>query len=168
MDRKVMTEQLELHLQQTPGLYAGSVDDKLRPETTRVLLAVAEPGTDVIRFVVANPFSQRFLACVASQPRVALVATIVHNYAALQFKGRVLETLPATEADLAGVEAYAARFGELVAHVGIDPAQYLPTWVQGPYTTVRLEVESVFDQTPKLGAGARVRGLADGQAAGGV
>ena len=157
MSALVLTTELAQHIAQTPGMYAACVDAARRPQTTRVLFAVAEPETDVMRVVVDTDLSLPFLAGLAAGTRVAVVAVVLSSYSTYQFKGTVTEVLPAASDDAAGVATYLEAFGALAARVGIDPVRYAQTLRSGGLTTVRVAVDAVFDQTPRMGAGALVR-----------
>jgi hypothetical protein len=156
MTTRLITPELEAHLEGLPGMYATTASPDRVPEVTRVLSARAEPGNDVLRVVVAGDSSTRFLECARAHPRAALVGVVVSTYRTYQFKGRVVGVEDATPEDVAAVDAYTAGFGELVKHVGIDPVRYLPTIAVPPYVVLRLGVDAIFDQTPRVGAGALV------------
>ena len=156
MTTRLITPELEAHLEGLPGMYATTASPRCVPEVTRVLSARVEAGCDVIRVVVATAFSERFLEFARAHARASLVAVVVSTYRTYQFKGRVVGLEDATPDDVAAVDAYAKGFGELVKHVGIDPVRYLPTIAAPPYTVLRLEVDAIFDQTPRVGAGALV------------
>ncbi len=156
MGQSVLTAAMAAHFEGFPGLYAASVGEANVPEVTKVVAAHVEPGTDVVRFVVARRFGQRFVEAVARHPRATLVAAKVMDYTTFQFKGRVLESFAATPDDEALAAAHADGFCALVAAIGVDVTRFRPSFTGGPYTTVRLEVDAVFDQTPRVGAGALV------------
>jgi len=153
----VITPDLVRHLEQNPGMYASAVDVGARPEIARVVYAAVEPGANIVRLVVAADTSVAFRACLAAGSRVALVAASVHNYVTFQFKGRVVDVGDATPDDIVGVEAYQTAFAALVARVGIDSRRYVVSCFTPPYTTVRVDVDAVFDQTPRMGAGEPVQ-----------
>ena len=142
------------HFVQAPGMYASAVDVDKVAETTRVLAGWADPDHNTVSFVVSDPYSKQFLANAGVGRRASLVAVTLGDLVAFQYKGNIIKAQSADEFALKQVEAYVARFCELVTHVGIDPVRYPVGFVSGPYTTITLEVDAVFDQTPRVGAGA--------------
>lgn len=156
MPSTVLTPAFAAHLDRTPGMYAALAGPDLRPETARVLYAAAEPGSDVVRFLISAAGSDRFLADAKPAGRACLVAAALADYETLQFKGSLLEVRDADADELAGLKRYLDAFCGLVAHVGIDPDRYRAHLDVGPYKTLRIAVDAVFDQTPREGAGSLV------------
>ena len=156
MTESIVTEEFRKLLDCAPGMYATSVSAENVPEVTRVLAARVEAGADVLRFVVATAFAERFLEDSRATGRGAMVACELTTYRTYQFKGRYVGTEAATAEDEAAVKANLDAFDALVTHVGIDPSRYRGTFDVAPYTALTLAVDAVFDQTPRVGAGALV------------
>ena len=141
------------HFTQAPGMYASCVDAQHAPETTRVLASWGDTTQNTVSFVVADLYSKRFLDMISVGSRAALVAVSLTDLVAYQYKGSVTEVRPATQEELKSVDTYVEKFCELVVHAGIDPSRYPTGFVGGPYTTVTVDVDVIFDQTPRVGAG---------------
>lgn len=154
----VVTPAFAAHLDRTPGMYAAVADEGRHPETTRVLFALAEPGTDIVRFFISESSSERFLKQAAVGRRGCIVAAALADYETLQYKGTIVEIRPAGEDELEGLRRSIDAFCALVGHVGIDPARYRAHLEVAPFVTVRIAVDGVFDQTPRVGAGSLVSG----------
>lgn len=158
MAEQFLTPAFAAHLDRTPGMYAAAADEKHQPETTRVAFALAEPGTDIVRFLVSAETADRFLAQAKPGRRGCLVAAALNNLETLQYKGEILEVRPSGDDELEGLRRAIDAFCALVGHVGIDGSRYRAHLEVGPFVTVRLQVDGVFDQTPRVGAGALVSG----------
>lgn len=158
MSETVVTPAFAAHLDRTPGMYAAVADESRHPETTRVLFALAEPGTEIVRFLVSAASAERFLAKATVGRRACLVACALATYETLQYKGDVVEVRPSGEDELEGLRRSIDAFCGLVARVGIDSARYRAHLEVAPFVTIRLKVDSVFDQTPRVGAGSLVSG----------
>ena len=152
---ELLSEEMKGVVRAFPGSYMTAVQDGHVPQITRVVGLEVE-DSETILAMVQTPISGTFLECLETNPRAALVGVVVTSYLTFQFKGDVIAHWPATEADQATVAEYVAGFCELVAAVGLDPERYGPAFSEGPYTTLRLRVDEVFDQTPRIGAGNRV------------
>lgn len=143
-------------VQSYPGSYITAVKDGHIPVLTRVVgLRVDDPES--VTVAIQTPISDEFLACVAQNPRVALVGVKVTTYLTFQFKGNVVATWEATEEDCALIQDYVDGFSALVAHVGLDPVRYGPAFSEGPWTCLRMQIDQVFDQTPRVGAGNLIK-----------
>jgi hypothetical protein len=156
MFRTVLIRTTAAHLQRNPGMYAAVADGTHHPETTRVLTATAEEGTDVVRFLVSRAASDRFLAAAAAGNRACIVAASLADYETLQYKGDLVEVRDANDDEVAALHRSVDAFCALVGHVGIDPTRYRAHLEVAPFATLRLRVDSVFDQTPRVGAGELV------------
>ena len=152
------------HFKLTPSLYASYTDKDLQPETTRVLGAWGSLEKNTLSFVVSTPYSERFLSIAETNQRVALVSVTLSNYLAYQYKGSIRSIRPTDEEELKIVHAYVDEFCRLVTYVGVDPDRYRPGFAKGPYTTIEFELDSVFDQTPRVGAGAAIQPTSTPQA----
>lgn len=159
MFRTVLNETSAAHLNRNPGMYAAIASATHHPETTRVLTATAEEGTDVVRFLVSRASSDRFLAAAAAGRRACIVAASLADYETLQYKGELVEVRDANEDEVAALRRSVDAFCALVGHVGIDPTRYRAHLEVAPFATLRLRVDSVFDQTPRVGAGELVSTL---------
>ena len=152
------------HFKLTPSLYASYTDKNLQPETTRVLGAWGDLEKNTLSFVVSTPFSERFLTIAEIDQRVALVSVTLSDYLAYQYKGSIRSIRPTDEEELKIVQHYVDEFCRLVTYVGIDADRYRPGFATGPYTTIEFELDSVFDQTPRIGAGAAIKSTSTTQA----
>ena len=158
----VLTPQVTELLAHAPGMYAGVVEG-VQPHTARVVHAQVDPAPDVLRLVFPTASAGRFLALAVPGARLALVAAALHDYEAVQYKGTVLSAQPSSAADCDAVAATVAQFAELIAGIGMDAHRYNGQHAQGPYTTLLLAVDAVFDQTPRRGAGGQLGGTTQPQ-----
>lgn len=153
MRTSLLKESYAEHFKKAPGMYAACCAGSV-PETTRVVAAWAEVDAGLIHFVVSDPYSVRFLENAKVPQRISLVAVTLGDFEAYQYKGEIVRCAPADAAALAEVERYVEAFCALVVHVGIDPLRYPVGFVDGPYTTITMKADVIFDQTPRVGAGA--------------
>ena len=153
----VLTPELRAHLAGAPGLYAASVSPTRLPEVVRVSAAHDVPDTDDVCFVVDAAAGGAFLANLQSGARVALVAAQIPSHLTFQYKGSATSVSVASTEDAAAAETYVVAFSALVGHMGFDPARFEGALRGQDLRVVRMHVESVFDQTPRVGAGALLR-----------
>jgi hypothetical protein len=136
----------------------ATADAALRPQSVRLWALRARADADVLEFCVQRSASPRFFANLSSGGRVALNAIEVDSYRSRTFKGfcRICEHAP----DPAFVEQSLSAMQRAFAGVGMteDSVQRILAHSDPPGVMVALslEVDSVFDQSPKQGAGARL------------
>ena len=138
-----------------PGCYVAAAGEGATPQVGRVIGLELEDN-QTLRLVVGTQSAANVLSCLDHSPRLAFVGAKLATLLTFQFKGDVIEQGPATESDVALVEDYAKVFGAMVAHVGLDPDRFCTWMTETNFTFLRLRVDEIFDQTPRVGAGNRV------------
>jgi hypothetical protein len=157
----VLTPELRSWLQ--PGLAGmlATVDPSGQPETARIFGLRAWDDRDVLEVYLLRSCSEKVMQHLASGTRAAVNAIDVPTYRSRTFKGWCtlsrVEVRPDDARLQEGLRAMGHAFtlvgmpedalARILAHAG--PAEQ--TWV-----SALLEVDSVFDQSPKPGAGARL------------
>ena len=156
MSEAILSDDMKEVLQTFPGSYVSTVGDDLVPQITRVVGLKVADGDHVLVYI-PQWYSEQFLEAIAKRPSIALVGVQVTTYRTFQFKGDVIDTYPSTDDDVSSIEAYVDGFGQLIAHVGLDSIRYNSVYASPPLTTLKLRVDQVFDQTPRVGAGNLVK-----------
>ncbi len=150
---------LELRNWLVPGLAGtvASVDAEQQPQIARVWMARVTEA-DVIEVYVLRSASLAFVDAIVSSGRAALNLIQVTTYSSRMFKGRC-EVSP-LRVDDAVLEENLVALNLVFHEVGMPPdaAHRLLGHCSAPRDMVALSlsVESVFDQSPKRGAGARL------------
>jgi len=148
----------ELRAWLRPGLagMVATVDTTGRPELSRIWALRPDPLHDRIEIYLQRSVAARLVQNLESTGRAALNAVEVHTYRSRLFKGRcAVSTAPIDEALL---EASLEAMNEAFFSVGM-PGNAVPmilAHAEAPRDMIALvlEVECVFDQSPKPGAGA--------------
>jgi hypothetical protein len=150
----------ELRAWLRPGL-AGMIataDATGRPELSRIWALRVDPDRDRIEVYVQRTVAVRLLQNLAHSERAALNAVEVDTYRSRLFKGRC--AVSAAPIDGALLEACLSAMGEAFSSVGMPPdaVSTILSHAEAPRDMVGLvlEVDCVFDQSPKPGAGARL------------
>ena len=159
MNDTLITQDYIDHFSQTPSMYTSCANDEDTPETTRVLSGWSKLDSNVIHFAVETSQSERFISFAQVGNRVSLVSVTLSNYLTYQYKGEIISVEPPSPEDLEKVQAYIDGFCSLVAYVGIDSDRYRVGFAGRSYTIVSFKVDSVFDQTPRVGAGSLVKSI---------
>jgi hypothetical protein len=142
-----------------PGLAGtiASVDAEQRPQIARVWAAWAGVG-DVIEVYVLRLAASGVLEGIANSGRAALNLIEVATYRSRLFKGRC--EISQIAVNDAALEHSLVALNRVFHDVGmpLDAAHRLLAHCSAPRDMVALSlsVDSVFDQSPKRGAGARL------------
>lgn len=143
-----------------PGCYLAGVSEGNVPEVARVVGLKLEDD-DTLRMVVGTRSSANVLACLDHSKRLAFVGAKLATFRTFQFKGEAIEHGPATDEDIALVHTYAEAFSAMVAYVGLDSERFCTWMSETDFTYLRMRVDDIFDQTPRVGAGNQVASRED-------
>ncbi len=142
-----------------PGL-AGSiavVDADGMPQLARVWAARAPDDGDLLEVYVQASSARGLLDALDRPRRAALNLIEVTTYRSRAFKGAC--ELSLRDPDPAVIEEWIAAVARAFESVGLPPDATQRMLAHGgdpEMVALRLAVESVFDQSPKPGAGARL------------
>lgn len=139
------------------GFILGTRDERLRPCVTWVSGVLADAENDEITMFVADAYGERPLRNLEQNGMAALTLGHGPAHEAFQFKGRLVDTRPSTEQDIAVQEVYKAK---VVAHFTREYGEAAGGISAGillhPSTAIRFKVTEIFDQTPGPNAGSRI------------
>jgi hypothetical protein len=133
------------------SLLVGSRDARLLPEVTRAFGAHVEPGGRELTVFIPHATAERTLANVRDNGRLAVCFSAI-DHRSYQIKGRWTGVRDADENDRRAIERYRKALAQHYGAVGMAPrlTYRLSHW---PAHALRMEVESIFLQTPGPGAG---------------
>ena len=154
MSTSIVIQEYLDHFKQTPSLYASCTNEQNQPETTRAFMGWGDIEANTLSFAVSDSGSQRFLTFAEPGNRMALVSVTLSDYLTYQYKGTLRSVRPCTADERKEIDAYVDGFCSLVAYVGLDPERYKVGFAGSSYSVITFEVDAVFDQTPRVGAGA--------------
>ena len=137
------------------SLVIGTRDEQLLSECARAvgLRASATGDRQHVSVFLAEPSSQRTLANLRDNGRIAIGLSHPPDHRSLQLKGRVTALVPATEDDLAFVKSYVAELAAVLDVVGV-PARIIHRVNYLPCIRADVRVEEIYLQTPGPDAGS--------------
>lgn len=138
------------------SLLVGTCDTDKKPESTRAVGALVGADRTRLTIFLNHANAERTIANLAANPRVAVCFTRPIDHRTVQAKGRALAVRPALDSERPRLERYLSSFVEALYLVGVTRAVAgrLAHW---PSTAVEIEVDSLFQQTPGPGAGAKLQ-----------
>jgi len=138
-------------LQSGIGVLVGSRDARMLPEVARAFGVRVEPGGRELTVFLPAATAERTLANGRENGRLALCFAAV-DHRSYQIKGRMKAVRAADEDERRAIERYRAGLAQHYGSVGMPPrlTYRISHW---PAHAVRMEVESIFVQTPGPGAG---------------
>ena len=136
------------------SLLVGTCDAALRPESTRAVGIAVAPDRTRLTVFLNRANSGRTLENLEVNPRVAICFTRPIDHRTVQAKGKAITVRPAIDSEKPRLERYISSFVEALHLVGVTRAVAgrIAFW---PSTAVEVEIESLFQQTPGPGAGAK-------------
>ncbi len=139
----------------------GTRDWQRVPELSRAWGVRVLPGGTGLEVCVSAHVCGRTLANLADNQQIAVTITNPRTYRSFQVKGQAVDTRATPPADLERITAHQRAFVKAVVSVGLAEASawqiIAPELAPAPaFTTIRVAVQAVFDQTPGPGAGSRL------------
>jgi hypothetical protein len=143
------------HFEGGISILVGTRDASLIPEATRGAGALVHPDREHLTVFLPTDVSQRAIANLRDNGRVAVGFSHPLDAKTLQVKGTVESIRDATDAERAVVERYLVAFAEVLFLAGL-PRAITRTMNIWPCHAVTFEVTDLFLQTPGPNAGARM------------
>ncbi len=139
------------------SILVGTRDEALRPEASRAVGAAISPDRRRLQVFAPEATSSRTCENAAATLRVAVTFSRPFDHRSIQLKGPVVAVRPALPEERAIQERYLAAYVEQLYLVGLPRGmtRKIRYW---PSMVIELEIESVFVQTPGVGAGRRLEG----------
>ncbi|WCL47780.1 hypothetical protein [Leptospira sp. GIMC2001] len=135
----------------------GTANGKNEPFYTRCFLANPEIGDSKIQIHIPEVMSKRPMQDLKENPMVALTLADMTNFFARQVKGRFLEARPSSSAEIAQINHFQDKIKELMGNFfGPDLADGWKRYIVDPSVCITMEVQDVFEQTPKKGTGEKL------------
>lgn len=138
------------------SLLVGTCDEESKPEGTRAVGVCVAPDRAHLTVFLNQPNSERTVANLAVNPRIAVCFTRPIDHRTIQVKGRALRVRQTLDSEKPRLERYISAFCEALYLVGVTRAVggRLAFW---PSQAVEIEIESLFVATPGPGAGERLK-----------
>jgi hypothetical protein len=139
------------------SLILGTCSLEGKPEGVRVFgVRLLEEGDRLAAFVPEAIAGSTFRN-LRENPRVALAMVWPTKCEAYQAKGKVLEVRPLTQDEEAFQRVYRQRFSEELGRIGLN-REAAAGMTLGPAKAVVFQVDSLYCQSPGLGAGGPYEG----------
>ena len=133
----------------------GTRDSNMKPDYARVV-GTALSENNLFKFYLGKEKSETTIINLDDNGFIAL--TMVHplNYRCLQLKGRCIRHYEADSSELSNVKNYLALFGSVLTKMGL-PKDIVYRWPHDPAIVVEMELDEVYEQSPKKGAGDKLK-----------
>lgn len=143
-------------LQSPVAIQVAACSASLMPSSTRGFGCVVESDGRTLRVAVSEAQSERCLDDLERSDRMSVNFSHFVDFRGVQIKGRLLEVRPASAAEERAAETYFGRLVEVIGAIGVAAEATRGFWRRGPMRILRMRAESVYEQTPGAGAGAKL------------
>ncbi len=150
--------------QETLDFLAGPVVSALatanashEPWFTRTILVEAQNGSATLDVYFPQVTSARPLADLSANAKTAVLVVNITNFQARQYKGTIIAQREATPDDISRMRSQQAKPAPIMGQFwGAGASAGWTSYIVDPAICITLEIQAIFDQTPKPGAGARI------------
>jgi hypothetical protein len=156
----MLNEQCASFIQRFTSMSIAARDAQNRPVVGRALGCRVSADRRRLTLFLSSSREAQALACLRENGAIALTVTRPSTNETLQFKGKVLDILPLSDADRAEIAAYRQSFVEELAALGYEPG-FTRAVLAGSEDSVAVAFEAteIYDQTPGPKAGTLLEPL---------
>lgn len=153
----LLSEAHAAFVQRRTSMNVAGRDAEKRPALARGLGIRVAPDRRTLTVYLSTTHSARLLQCLRDNGAIAVAVTRPTTHETLQFKGRVREILPLSDADIEAMAAYRDSFT-----AELEPLGYRRDFVRQLLAgsehgvAVVFEPTAMFDQTPGPKAGEKL------------
>jgi hypothetical protein len=140
-------------LQNTHGIGMGTRDASMKPDYARVL-GIEIVDDEHLCFFIDKDSNVRSLQNLEDNKAISLVL-VKMTYECYQFKGTCVRVQKGTEEEVQTVQNYLKAFNNEVIPIGIEDG-VIYNYPHGNMYSVLMEVQEIYEQTPKPGTGRKV------------
>jgi hypothetical protein len=153
----MVTEEIKNLLNANTIFALGTANGKKEPFYTRCFLASGDIGDSKLQIHIPEVMSRRPLQDMKENPMIALTLADMTNFFARQLKGRFVEARPSNPEEIAQINQFQDKIKELMANFfGPDLADGWKRYIVDPSVCITIEVQDVFEQTPRKGTGEKL------------
>jgi hypothetical protein len=134
------------------SIMVASHDAELVPEIARAVSLRCAPDGERVTVILPTPAGRDVIKQLEADPRIAIVCELSATHQTLQLKGRVLSMRPTREDERPAIEASVGAFFAALEQIGV-PRRLTERLVRWPATSIEVQVEQLFEQSPGPGAG---------------
>jgi hypothetical protein len=144
-------------IESDPAVSVGTRSRDLVPHVARGWGARVSPDRRAVEVFIDRPNSQACVEDLKDNGRMAVCFVRIHDFRALQLKGRCVEIGDPAAEDWTWIERHRAAFTQATAAMGFLPELMRNLW-STQVVKLRFVVEEFFDQTPGPNAGKEIVG----------
>ncbi|WP_018151606.1 hypothetical protein [Leeia oryzae] len=153
----LISVELASFLEREVAIDAASRGADLCPSSARSMVAVVDADYRHVTVWIDREKSRPFVTDVLASGEIAVVFCLPESERSVQLKGRRVEQVETTQADIVRAERAAARFVDGVAKLGHGRqfAEAYMAFQPQHLVGIRFEVTAIFEQTPGPNAGKK-------------
>ncbi len=150
---------IDLISQTASALWASNCDKQRVPDLVRVQGVRVDTNKEQITFYVSVKMGETFLQNFTMTDKLSLLMASTETHESYQLKGSYLSQRPCTSSEIQYQKEYLLGFCKAIEGLGISKEKAFALYYQQPTVAVRMLVQEVYEQTPKIGTGEKMSSL---------
>jgi len=139
------------------AIWASNANEQQLSDLVRLSGVRVDTQQQQLILFVSLKFGETFLKNIHISKRVSFLCASVKTLESYQLKGIYLSNHPCTPEEMDYQKNYVDGFCKAVEHMGISSRKkFFDCFFQQPSVAVRMQVEEIFEQTPKPGTGQKL------------
>lgn len=137
------------------AIWISCCDRKFQAIIARVS-SVRMHGDNKACCFIPERYSREFSAAASEGKPVAVIAASIENFESYQLKGKFISMRDVTDEEAARQTESLRVFSKGMKMINLSFEKSLNAYSDGKYLAVTLQIESVYEQTPKMGTGNKI------------
>ena len=136
--------------------FIGTIDDSNQPVMTRFFGFKYDDPITTITVYTFKKDALRVVNHLSEQSKTSVTTSDATNFKTVQFKGTYKSHYDVPEEELHYVRDANAKQVEILKFMGI-PKEVFANWKYEPTLAIVVEINEIFDQTPRINTGNKIR-----------
>lgn len=136
--------------------FIGTIDDSNQPVMTRIFGFKNDEPLTTITVYTFKKDAQRVVTHLSEQSKISVTTSDATNFKTIQFKGTYKSHYDVPENEMHFVRDSNIKQIEILKFMGISK-EVFANWKYEPTLAIEVEINEIFDQTPRINTGNKIR-----------
>jgi hypothetical protein len=138
------------------SIWVCNTNEHLETDIVRVLGVQVDADRQHLTVYIPVGYGAGVINNLSVTDKITFLTAIIFTYESYQVKGRYISHREMAEEEIAYQKVYMDEFTDALAKQGLSKEKGYKAYFQQPCIAMRIEVEEVYEQTPKNGTGEKL------------
>ncbi len=139
------------------SLWLCNRDAQRVPDVVRLMGVRADPDRRHVVGYLSLADGEEVIRNLHETPQLTLLAALIHTYESYQFKGVYTGQWACSAEEVEYQRVYVEGFARTSMRYHMSSAKIAQAYFRQPALAVRMQIEEIYEQTPRQGTGGRIQ-----------